>query len=387
MFSYAFCFGRDEVRLFVRKEGVSAHELIEKRISRTTSIVKISVVFCAGNCSVFIGTMGDTGILFLYMKTLRMFKMLGLLVVLFSISSFGPSYFSKEENPSPVDPSLQRLEEWRDAYPNLESFTINVKSGYLDAHLRHPGKVLTGVVSFPEDGWVIGFVPEVIGAPHQVLHHMDLFNTSSLSRFCRDSDYAGNVGQGDVMFASGKELTKAVMPLGYGYAVDKGDDINYYVMYHNETPVARNGVTMRVTLWYLPQIDADLLSVYPLYLDVLGSCDAGDYYVSPGEERVDTMKVGHIVQEDGKVVLMGGHLHDFGKALEVTLNGNSIHRFIPDRDASSRMLSISPVVPLDFFVSVGDVLGLESLYHNTSPNSIDAMAQALLYISLSDEEK
>ena len=89
--------------------------------------------------------------------------------------------------------------------------------------------------SIPIDGWLLAYTPHLIDAsgrdvPGRVLHHVAFWNTSRSDFLCPNKE--------EHIFGAGGELTNWVEIPGYGYRVQKGDQIRIETMVHNpwDTP-------------------------------------------------------------------------------------------------------------------------------------------------------
>jgi hypothetical protein len=116
------------------------------------------------------------------------------------------------------------------------------------------------------------------------------------------------------LFASGNERAVFQLPAGYGYFSGPGCTwfLNYHL--HNENPSPRH-VALKLLVTYET---ATLTKVTPIWLDIAGISNQSQYIAPVGysDQHTGTGEPG--IQPDyampiqGKVVAMGGHVHDYG---------------------------------------------------------------------------
>src|SRR6185437_8628044 len=117
------------------------------------------------------------------------------------------------------------------------------------------------------------------------------------------------------IFGWGAETEPVELPASMGVPMHIGEKLGMYAMFHNETAKDIDAAYLEVTLLYTPTKDHDVLSVMPFYVDVnnhIGGATTFD--VPPG-------KSSHSYEFElpipGKLVGIGGHLHDYGSSLEL----------------------------------------------------------------------
>jgi len=263
-------------------------------------------------------------------------------------------------------------------YPNMKEFIIETKLVSLPPLLKHPGLETYDEFTFPEDAWIVGFKIDIVGGPSYLLHHANYISKSNKSPFC--------TGPGShFLFASGEELGGGEIPEGYGIPMERGDEIIGHVMYHNEGVDERSNIKSRLTIKYIEKNEKQLKTVWPLPLDLDGPCVFNDYEVPVGEELHRDMTNPFRVNFDGQIVLIGAHLHKYGENLMLKLNDIPIGNFVPKKDRAGNLISIPLVYPQNLLLKPGDTLSIEANYANNSDEEIDAMAEALLFISVDGE--
>jgi len=162
--------------------------------------------------------------------------------------------------------------------------------------------------------WIVAN-QDTIGPPAR-LHHMVVFNHAQTDATCASDPLFSQLG--DRFFASGDERGSLVFPAGFGYYIPPAGAGNYWnmqVMIHNQsfnTQVFR----LRMTFKYEPT--DDLKGMRHLWLDVNNCLITGSSYpVGMGyDDRHWDWTVSPTVE--GKIVMMGGHVHDYGVSVAAT---------------------------------------------------------------------
>lgn len=137
------------------------------------------------------------------------------------------------------------------------------------------------------------------------------------SAFRSDPTCSGNLLGliGERFFASGNERTVMSLPSGYAYYVGLLDQWNMITDLMNHDMEAK---TVYVTLTFTYQTSS-LKRVRPVWLDI-DQCGDSEFSIPAG---VSDSHRDWTVNVEGKVVAIGGHLHDYGVRIEArneTLN-------------------------------------------------------------------
>ncbi len=133
-----------------------------------------------------------------------------------------------------------------------------------------------------------------------MLHHTVLFNAAAKDASCPRWPQR--------FFASGNERTPFVLPAGYGYLVRAGDRWNGLTELMN-VGAATKRVFVEMT-YYVAPASAHLREVRPLWLDV-DNCADSEYAIPAGRsDSTWSFEVPPAIA--GRVVAIGGHLHDDG---------------------------------------------------------------------------
>jgi hypothetical protein len=146
----------------------------------------------------------------------------------------------------------------------------------------------------------------------QMLHHVVLIEQGRPDPTCDMNDGVGALGQR--FFASGNERTKLRAPAGYGYPVGSGGwTLIYDLMNHTRLPT---NVYIEFTFKYVPiKPGVPLLKTQrPVWLDV-ANCTFGDVTPRTGSF---SFTYDWTVDNPGKILGIGGHLHDGGSHISIT---------------------------------------------------------------------
>lgn len=165
--------------------------------------------------------------------------------------------------------------------------------------------------AWPVDGYLRGFNVRMRNAagdslPHEILHHLIGVNFDR-----RQLVYPAV----ERIFGWGAETEPVELPSSMGVPMSAGEKLGMYAMFHNETGKDIDSAYLEVTLLYTPSKEHDILSVMPFYVDVnnhIGGVTTFD--VPPGKS---THSYQFELPIGGKLVGIGGHLHDYGSSLEL----------------------------------------------------------------------
>jgi len=155
-----------------------------------------------------------------------------------------------------------------------------------------------------------------------MLHHMVIFNHSYVDPTCAGAGIFANLG--DRFFASGDERGTLAFPEGYGYRQPPANpSVTYWnlnVMIHNVGPSAKN-FRLKVDFIYHPAAD-NLKAMRHLWLDE-NNCATSQYAVGSGyDDRhwdwTSGSAPGTADDMEGRIKMMGGHVHDWGVSVAAT---------------------------------------------------------------------
>jgi hypothetical protein len=166
---------------------------------------------------------------------------------------------------------------------------------------------------WPASVWIRSFDLQLFDRNHHrlnqptTMHHLELLN------FDRRQLLYPMVER---VFGLGEETGSAKMPKSIGLPLDEGTDMGLYVMWNNHTNADLRDVTLQLSMGYSPlNLSPRPTLVLPFKADVNIHPGQGDAFdLPPGggtQSAVFTMAV------SGRLVAVGGHLHDFGKELRL----------------------------------------------------------------------
>jgi hypothetical protein len=164
----------------------------------------------------------------------------------------------------------------------------------------------------PFDGWITAYHPQLEdekGAkiPGRMLHHVAFWNTARSDFLCPNKE--------EHIFGAGGEMNDWPALPGFGYRVHKGDRIRVTTMLHNPTEISYSHASLVVRMEYQEAgAGAELKSVYPAWFDVQ-ACGNSDFAVpAGGVKKSADLKLNY----SGRLLGVGGHLHDYGRQLDLT---------------------------------------------------------------------
>jgi len=170
------------------------------------------------------------------------------------------------------------------------------------AHFRWPANV-----------WMRSFDLKLYDRNHHrldqptTMHHMEVLN------FDRRQIIYPMVER---VFGMGEETSGAKIPKSVGLPLDAGMDMGLYVMWNNHTDHPIDGVSFQLTIGYSPRnLVPRPIPVLPFKADVNVHPGAGDAFDLPpgGGSRSSTFTM----EVSGRLLAIGGHLHDYGKELRL----------------------------------------------------------------------
>jgi hypothetical protein len=256
------------------------------------------------------------------------------------------------------------------------------------SHMKMPQPPdLTWIVPF--DGWLLAYHPKLVDAdgnavPGTLLHHTAFWNENRADFLCSNKE--------EHIFGAGSEMTDWAEVPGYGYRVQKDDNIRVETMVYNPTATSYDKVYLQVTISYQDANTeaAPRKNVYPAWMDVK-SCGNSSYDVPPGKSE----KAGVVtVKYDGVLLGVGGHLHDYGR--EVVLQDVSRKETVATLDAKLNEKGHLESVPVKLFLdqggykfAAGDVLKISATYDNPTGKLLreGAMGIAVGYFVPNDDAK
>jgi hypothetical protein len=164
---------------------------------------------------------------------------------------------------------------------------------------------------WPVNGWLRGFRLDICGPdgkafPEEVMHHMVLVDLGRRQLWRPIAERLLGIGE---------ETADASLPASVGAPVHRGEPMAIHIMWHNTTghPIE---AYYRLTLLYTPVNMAprptDMLPVVFEVSPAVGVLPA--YDIPPGRSEASSM---FTVPAAGRVLAVGGHLHNYGVSVGV----------------------------------------------------------------------
>jgi len=229
--------------------------------------------------------------------------------------------------------------------------------------------------TIPLDAFLLAYTPRLVDAnggavPGIVLHHTAFWNTNRSDFLCPNKE--------EHIFGAGSELTNWMEIPGYGYRVQKGDNIRIETMVHNPTGTSYDQVYLEVKIPYADST-ASTKSVYPAWMDVQ-SCGNSGYDLKPGNNQ-NTGTV--TVKYNGILLGVGGHMHDYANriVLEDTTRKDTVATLDAKLDEKGQLLSMPVVTFFDrggYKFSAGDQLRITATYDNTTGKPLPSGAMGIV---------
>lgn len=143
--------------------------------------------------------------------------------------------------------------------------------------------------------------------PQRTMHHMELVNFDR-----RQLVYT----MAERVMGIGEETDPAIIPKSVGLPLEKGTHMGLYIMWNNETDVDMDGIYLRLRMPYAPlNMSPKPVKVLPFKVDVNlhnGRGDGFDFAEGSGSKASE-----FTVPIAGRLIALGGHLHDYGKELRL----------------------------------------------------------------------
>lgn len=236
------------------------------------------------------------------------------------------------------------------------------------------------------DGWLLSYAPRLTdGAgqpvPGRLLHHVAFWHTGRADFLCPNKQ--------EHIFGAGGEMNEWLSLPGVGYRVGKGDRIRVSTMFHNPTDVDQPEAHLEVRVAYEEgAAEEPRRNVYPAWFDVQ-ECGSSGYDLEPGTD-VTTGEIEMAVS--GRLLGVGGHLHDHGRELALELvrperaadDGGGVQeiaRLEPRADEKGRILSV-PVKPFLLeggrTLEAGDRVRVTARYENSTGRRIPEGAMGIV---------
>lgn len=229
-------------------------------------------------------------------------------------------------------------------------------------------------LEIPFDGWITAYHPALITPsgqpiPGRLLHHVAFYNTARSDFLCPNKL--------EHIFGAGGEMNDWPALPGIGYHVNKGDRIRIQTMFHNPTDTSYPQTLLRVTMEYAPA-DANLKSVYPAWFDVQQCGDSDFALGSDGVTKSGEFTLGF----SGRLLGVGGHMHDYGEQLTLTDGGKPVASLHTKLDEAGHIVSMPIVTFLDrggYVLQKGDRVDVTGTYEKPRIPNAHGMAIVVGY--------
>ena len=240
-------------------------------------------------------------------------------------------------------------------------------------------------ISVPFDAWYVAYEPRVVDAdgkprPGQLLHHVELLNIDRRNFICPR--------QPERLFAAGSELSDWPQLSGVGYRVTKGQRIVVAAMFHNPTDQEVSNAYLEVRIRYALPDAARLTNVYPTWF-LVSHCGPTVYDLPPGR-HVKSSELA--VVYSGKLLGVGGHIHDYGRQLRLDNATRNEHIATLDInvDADGRLRSIPVIVfPQGYRINAGETVKVTAVYDNPTGRAMLKAAMGIVvgyFLPVDDRE-
>lgn len=263
-------------------------------------------------------------------------------------------------------PDLGLLAEAKVAVnPETKEITIDLPAIPLPAHTGHHGGGggLPPVVRarLPIAASLFGFRVELRDAdgaplPGSLIHHVNVIDPHARELFLPISRRVMAVGTE----TGGQQLPWFL----FGLPVTEGTELVANAMLHNQSDIDYPAVTTRIILRYVPGSRPwPVFDGYPFQLDVLFPVGDKSFPLPPGKSSKSFEARPSVA---GKIVGIGGHLHDYGTRIELTEveTGRVIWSAEPTLDAEGKVSGV-PIGKLYGFFRVGASITPDMTYRVT----------------------
>ena len=169
--------------------------------------------------------------------------------------------------------------------------------------------------------------------PQSTMHHMELVNFDR-----RQLVYT----MAERVLGIGEETQPAIIPKSVGMPLNRGSHMGLYIMWNNETDTDMKGIYLRLRMpWAPSNMTPRPLTVLPFKVDVNMHPGRGDAFDFP--EGAGSKATEFTVPIAGRLIAIGGHLHDYGKELRIedVATGKVIARVSANRRPDGTVSSVA----------------------------------------------
>ena len=221
----------------------------------------------------------------------------------------------------------------------------------MPAHTPHHALAQPPVamLEIPETGSIYGFRVQVVDSaghplPDELIHHFNLIDPDHRELFLPISRR---------LLAAGHETGSIRLPrLLFGLPLKRGEHVVASAMVENLTPAAYRGARVRLVMSFTPaRRPWPLFTASPWQMDVAFPVGDKSFTLPPGPSS-RAYEGSPVVP--GKIVGLGGHMHDFGRVIEFAdvTTGDVIYRAAPVADSGGHIASI-PIAMLYGWTRLG----------------------------------
>ena len=221
----------------------------------------------------------------------------------------------------------------------------------------------------PKAGWLRGYRVDMVDQdgnplPEELLHHAEMVD---LER--RDLLRAAY----NRVVSVGKETHQLTLPPTMGYPVREHQELGINAMLGNATATSYPEAYVRATITVTPAGTPNIRNVMSLYAETsYDSTGDSDFDLPPGES---SKVVEFSVPVAGRVLGLGGHIHDYGTRFVVVREGtgDTVYNAAPRLDSSGAVAGM-PQVPMfgrTLRIAPGDRFLMTVFYNNTSGRMLE----------------
>jgi hypothetical protein len=229
----------------------------------------------------------------------------------------------------------------------------------------------------PIAAWLHGYSVDLVDStghalPRLLLQHMSLIVPDRRELFSPIMQRIGGAGQ---------ETAPVNLPRFVGYPIHRGEPVLLVGAFDNPTDSSYTGVRLRV---HIPYVPADTwlrpIRVFPFYMDVMPPAGQHAYDLPPGRSRRSWEGEPAV---SGRILGLGGHLHRYAVALELTdvSTGKVIWETRPTKSPDGNITSM-PQDPVWRHLGIPIVKGIKyrltAIYDNPTTHTIPDGAMGAL---------
>ncbi len=295
---------------------------------------------------------------------------IGLVYFLLFTATFVVAYIKKIPNFSLELPRIEHHETYDTIFLRSRPITPKMLAG-------KPTEILLENQFFfiPTSRYITESLPRIHGTESTpVIHH------SVISHIFEEKDATWS-NYFKLLFAAGKEMAVLSIPKGHGYPLKHPGSV-FDIVNHFHLNEIKNEDPAKIYLEYEIKISKEKLKpVDVLRLDADTRCDYdAAFAITPRTTLTVSNKRQLIMPYSGKVILAGGHVHEFSTGLEVSRNNKQIMSFKPDTNAKKIIRSIPFIYPENLILNKGDKLDITTTYINPLNAPVEGMGMVFAYL-------